>query len=246
MPARFLFAILHTMSRTPAERLLSICAIWTVLSIVVMLALTVHRPIERAATFMVLGVAFLWVLLGGWLIFRYRERVKEWIGARGGPRDLWFLALAILCMLAEEGISTAMTNLAPIFGVPLGGVAITSSTRFFTVVFLHGTAVVPMFIAWLFLLRAYRFEPIHVFLLFGLNGVLAEVIHGAAAAVIGFGYWIWVYGLMIYLSAYAASPEASDAIEPGLKEYFYAAVFPVFCSVLLSIILQHLIHRSPL
>jgi hypothetical protein len=59
-----------------------------------------------------------------------------------------------------------------------------------------------MFVVWAWLLSRYRFSPSSVFLLFGMNGVLAELLIGGPALLMA-PFWIFIYGLMIFLPAYS-------------------------------------------
>jgi hypothetical protein len=75
------------------------------------------KPNSRTVILMGLGLVILWIVLGGTLmrIFRnpLRDRVRlDW--------RVKFVLFATLLALLEEAVTMAMTNLAPLFGVPLG------------------------------------------------------------------------------------------------------------------------------
>ena len=135
------------------------------------------------------------------------------------------MLFATLLALMEEAITTTMTNLAPLFGVKIGEAYITASTNCLDVVALHSVVVfVPMFVGWAVLLWRYDFSPFSVFVLFGLTGTLAEMSFGPQQA-LQFGMWIFVYGLMVYLPAYAL-PAERNARAPRWWHYPIAVFVP--------------------
>jgi hypothetical protein len=174
----------------------------------------------------------------------FRDRVSAFV--RGIRLD-WrvkFVLFATLLALLEEAVTVTMTNLAPVFGVPLGAAYITASANYLNVVCLHSVVVfVPMFVAWALLLRRVDFPPNHVFLLFGLNGILAEASLGAQAFA-EFALWIFVYGLMVYLPAYSL-PEGRGAGKPKWWHYLLAVLLPILFSIPVAI-LVNLVHPVPL
>jgi uncharacterized membrane protein YhdT len=96
-----------------------------------------------------------------------------------------------------------------------------------------------MFIAWALLLHWIDFPPNHVFLLFGINGILAEASLSAQASS-EFALWIFVYGLMVYLPAYSV-PEARGARKLKWWHYLLAIVMPILFSVPVAVVV-HLVH----
>ncbi len=150
------------------------------------------------------GLIFLWVGVGGCLMYKFRATVRQYVLRLPFPWPVTFVVFATILALLEEAIAVAMTNLAPVFGVPLGTAFITASTNYFEVIFFHSVIVfIPLFIAWTWILSRYRFSPFAVFLIFGLVGIVGEsTIAGPVNAIIGFAQWIFVYGLMVYLPAY--------------------------------------------
>jgi len=121
-----------------------------------------------------------------------------------GRWQVKFVLLATLLALTEEAITVTMTNLAPMFGVPVGAAYITASANYLDVILHHSVVVfVPMFIAWAVLLRWWGFSPFWVFLLFGLTGLLAEAGTFGWGHLSEFALWIFVYGLMVYLPAHS-------------------------------------------
>ena len=120
--------------------------------------------------------------------------------------------------LLEEAVTTTMTNLAPVLGVAIGQAYITASANYLDVVLGHSVIVfVPMFAAWAWLLSRYDFRPAEVFLLFGLTGTLAEAGTFGPQMLAMAGVWVWVYGLMVWLPAYALPRQpAGRGLGPGI------------------------------
>lgn len=127
--------------------------------------------------------------------------------------------------MLEEVVTTSLTNAAPLLGSEVGVAMITASTNYWEVVFLNSVwpVFVPWILAWTWLLSRYDFPPNHVFLLFGLLGSVAESTFGLGAMISGF--WFFVYGLMIYLPAYALPPRTTDP--PRWWHYILALVLPL-------------------
>jgi hypothetical protein len=80
-----------------------------------------------------------------------------------------------------------------------------------------------MFIAWSLMLSWWRFTPLQVMLLFGITGSLAEA--SIQASNLFGGFWVFVYGLMVYLPA-CTIPEDRRARQPPWWSYPLAVVFP--------------------
>jgi hypothetical protein len=184
-------------------------------------------PNTRAVMLMGAGLVLVWVVSGGALQLLLRGRLAAFLrNNRTDPR-IQFVVLATALALLEEAVTTTLTNLAPLFGVPYGSAYITASGNYLDVVCLHSVVVfVPMFAAWALLLQRYDFRPAEVFLLFGLTGLCAEFSFGGAQALAEFGLWIFVYGLMVYLPAHAFRPGRGAHRPPGWM--YPAAVFVPF------------------
>lgn len=162
---------------------------------------------EMATAMMVLGLIVLWVVLGGTLMYHFREQVRKCMKRLPFDWRVQFVLFATILALIEEAIAVLMTNLAPLLGVKVGEAYITASTNFLDLVLFHSVVVfVPLFIAWAVLLSRYDFSPFTVFLLFGLTGVICEATINPAGALVGFAMWIFIYGLMVYLPAYCIPP----------------------------------------
>ena len=131
--------------------------------------------------------------------------------------------------LIEEVITTSMTNLAPVFGSTPEEAHITASTNYFTVVCFHSVVVIaPMFVAWAWMLSCWNFSPLKVLLLFGLTGSLAE---GSLnwTSLLG-GFWVFVYGLMVYLPA--CTVPAERGVRPLRWWHYPMAVFLPFLAAI--------------
>jgi len=155
---------------------------------------------DRAIFLMADGMILLWIIVGGSLTPMLRRRLVPKLAAI--PID-WRVRFVILCTamaLIEEVITTAMTNCAPLLGTTPEEAHITASTNYFVVVCFHSVVVfVPMFIAWALMLSRWDFSPLKVLLLFGITGSIAEA--GMNPANLIGGFWVFVYGLMVYLPA---------------------------------------------
>lgn len=150
-----------------------------------------------------------------------------------------FILFGILLALLEEFVTTAMTNLAPFFGVQVGEAYITASANYFDVVLHHSVIVfTPWFIAWAWILKRYAFSPFWVFLLFGLDGLVAEWLTFGWQHLNEFALWIFVYGLMVYLPAYTV-PAERGATRPNIWHGALAIVLP-FVSGIPWTVLVHL------
>ena len=206
-------------------------------------------PPEVATVKMVCGLIMLWIVLGGALTYRFRERVREFFQRLPFDWRVKFVLFATILALMEEAITVLMTNLAPFFGVKLGEAYLTASTNYLDVVLCHSVVVfVPLFIAWAILLSRYDFSPVAVFLLFGLTGIVCETTINPAGAIFGSAIWIFVYGLMVYLPAYCIPPERSAR---SVKWYHYLlaipATFLIAMPLLLTItyVLGHVLQHPP-
>ena len=218
---------------TASSCLIAAIGAWLILStaFIAAVALFGAPPNTRAVMLMGAGLVLVWVVLGGSLQRLLRDPVRAFLqGVRIDPR-IKFIALATALALAEEALTTTLTNLAPLFGVPYGSAFITASGNYFDVVCLHSVVVfVPMFAAWALLLQRYDFSPNAVFLLFGLTGLSAEISFSGMQAALEFGLWIFVYGLMVYLPA-LAFPAGRGARKPPWWMYPAAVFIPVLFAI---------------
>lgn len=160
------------------------------------------NPVQRAILFMGWGVVLFWIVIGGGLMFRYRDQISSSFMKLPWPNPLVFFLFALSLFFLEEVVTTTMTNLAPLFGVPLGSAAITFTSNYFTAVFPHSLPVVGVLIlifTWIF--SRFRLTATQMFFFFGLAGYLIETINNRNN-ILNIPFWIFVYGLMVWLPAY--------------------------------------------
>lgn len=227
-------------------------AVWTGLSTIFLLLIAIFfmEPNSRAVIFMATGLMLLWIVLGGSLMWVIRDRVRNFIQRIRLPWGLKFVFFCTLLALTEESVTVSMTNLSPIFGVPLGAAYITASANYLDVVAFHSVVVfVPMFIAWAWMLGRWDFSPSAAFLLFGLTGFLAEAQFAGTFNLLQAPFWIFVYGLMVWLPAYSLLPR--DGVKP--PKWYQAAVavlLPFFFAIPVAVVVGTLhpvsIHFPPI
>jgi len=223
-------------------RLIAVIGIWLSISscLIFLIALFSNQPNFRAVIMMALGLILLWVVIGGISMRILRDPIRIRMQAFKVDWRIQFVLLATFLALVEELITTTMTNLAPIFGVPIGAAYITASNNYFDVVCLHSVVVfIPMFICWAFLLQKYNFTPNAVFLLFGITGLTAEMSLSGLQAVTESGLWIFVYGLMVYLPAYVI-PTGRRAKTPRWWHFVLAVILPVLFTIPVAIVVGSL------
>lgn len=183
-------------------------------------------PEARVVSAMMLGSLVLWVGGCGALMWRHRDAVVAWLRALPLPEAPKFVLAATALACLEEAITTLMTNLAPLFGGTRGVQGIVNATNYFHVVLLHSVVTfVPAFAVWAWLLRRYAFAPAQAFLVYGLTGTLSEALFVRPDAVFA-GYWIFVYGLFVWLPAAAMRrPPALRTVR--LRHVAVALLMPV-------------------
>lgn len=194
---------------------------WLLLSTTVVTVFTVGDPIARVVVGMGWGLIILWIFAGGYLMYRFRDRIREIVQKIPLRWQLKFVLFATFLALVEEAITTAMTNSAPLFGLNVGQAYITASANFFDVVFFHSVInFIGPFIFWALALKRYDFSPFETFTIFGISGVFAEVGFGGPQHFAEFALWIFVYGLMIFLPTYCLPPAAERGAKPP-RFYMY-------------------------
>ncbi len=206
---------------------LVILAFWMLAVTALILIATWENPRQRAVILMACGLILIWVVAGGFVMWRWRKKIAARIQNAPGPWWLKFIVACTLLALVEEAITTAMTNSAPLFGVRTGEAYITASANYLDVVLYHSVVMFfPMFIGWAFLLRFWRFSPFAVFILFGITGLLAETMSFGPQNLGNAGMWIFVYGLMVWLPAFSLSPHPK-ARPPRWWHYPMAVIIPI-------------------
>ena len=160
-----------------------------------------YPSFEGAIMLMAATLAVVWNVIGGTMMYLLRNSARDLVRRSPLSRSVTFVLFAMALALLEEAVTTTLTNLAPTFGSSQA--FITASRNYLEVVCWHSVVViVPMFVVWAWLLSRCRFSPSSVFLLFGINGVLAELLIGGPALLMA-PFWIFIYGLMIFLPAYS-------------------------------------------
>lgn len=203
-----------------------IAVAWAAAQVSLFFVLTRRSPREHAVAMMAGGLFLVWCVLGGWLMWRYRDPFTALV-RRWRPRwQVKFVLLCTLFALLEEAVTTSMTNLAPLFGVRIGEAYITASTNYLDVVLGHSVMVfVPMFVCWAWMLSRWAFAPRQVMVLFGWTGTLAEAGSFGWHNLLGWGFWLLVYGLMVYLPAYAVRKHTGTR-QPCWKHCLMAVLLP--------------------
>ena len=207
--------------------LLKIIGVYTVLfvSLLNRFVLGEGESNERAIILMADGLILIWIVIGGLLTPKIRDWIVPLVKNSKMNWKLRFILLCTLLVLIEEAITTTMTNLAPLFGSTPEAAHITASTNYFIVVAFHSAVIiVPMFIAWSWILARWRFTPLQVMLLFGITGSIAEAT--VSPANLFGGFWVFVYGLMIYVPA-CTIPNERDAIQPRWWHFPMAVLLPL-------------------
>jgi hypothetical protein len=220
-------------------------ALYLLASTALVYVLTRGDRIAHAVISMGSGLILLWIVVGGSAMYVLRDRICSYVQSVPAHWQAKFILFGILMALLEEAITTGMTNLAPLFGVRPGEAYITASANYLDVVLFHSVIVfVPWFIAWAWILKRYVFRPFWVFLLFGLNGLLAESLTFGWQHLNEFALWIFVYGLMIYLPAYTV-PAERGARQPKVWHGALAFVLPFLVGIPWALVVGLLLRGHP-
>ncbi|MHB0998889.1 MAG: hypothetical protein ACYC27_06550 [Armatimonadota bacterium] len=199
---------------------------------------------KQAVIGMMLVVVLVWIVIGGTLGLLYKDRVRAFVMKLPGSWQLKFVVFATIMALLEEVCTVTMTNCAPLFGVKIGEAYITASTNYFDVVLGHSVIVfIPQFIFWAWLLSRYHFSPAVVFLLYGIAGNIGEVMFGGLSNAAA-GFWIFIYGLMVYLPAYCI-PVDRDVKKPKWWLYPLTVILPGFASAPVVALVNYLHPTQP-
>jgi hypothetical protein len=230
--------------------LMGIFAVWGLGVLTLATVANWHERRHRALMLMADGLAFFWIVSGGLLMRRYRDQAGDLLRRLPLGWPAKFVLFATVMALLEEAVTTTMTNLAPLLGVSVGQAYITASSNYLDVVLGHSVIVfVPMFAAWAWLLSRYDFQPAEVFLLFGLTGTLAEAGTFGLQNLGSAGFWVWVYGLMVWLPAYTL-PSRPAVRRPRAWHYMLALILPIVCAIPVALIVSRLhpmsIHFPPI
>jgi len=189
-------------------------------------------PVHRAVILMASGLILAWVVIGGFLMLRYRDSVTAWVQASKLDWRLKFILFSTLLAMVEEAVTTGMTNTAPLMGLRIGQAYVTASANYIDVIGLHSVVTfVSLFVGWAVILSQYEFTPFSVFILFGVTGTLAEMIYGGPQHIAEYAMWSYVYGLMVWLPARSV-PVNRNARVPFWWHYPAAVLFPFVFIVL--------------
>jgi hypothetical protein len=210
--------------------LLILITTWGVLSsttIAVFILSNDPDPDHRAILKMAIGLILIWCVLGGLVIYRFRDSFVAWVTRIPLGWRTRFILLCIIFAMLEEAVTTSLTNMAPLLGGVTDAARITASKNYLEVILKNSViAFVPLFLCWGWMLSRYDFRPIEVLLLFGLNGTLAETITFGPQNLIQVGMWVWVYGLMAYLPA-CMVPEERGATTARWWHWLMAVFLPL-------------------
>jgi hypothetical protein len=199
-----------------------------------------QNPRDRAIILMAWGVILLWIVGVGLLSLRFRNRVRDFVQRVRLSWPVKFVLFTTIMALIEEAVTTSMTNMAPLFGVRMGEAYITASANYLDVVLCHSVIVfVPTYIAWALLLKYYDFRPVTVMFLYGINGTLAEAFTFGPQHILEIGFWVYVYGLMVYLPAYCV-PAERGARPPRWRHYILTFLLPIPFTIPVAAIVNYL------
>jgi hypothetical protein len=231
--------------QTVATYVLIVFGVWAgaILALFTLAFFTAPDPLFHALIGMASGLGYIWVVGGGLLMWRFRDSIRDFV--RRIPLDwrLKFVLFATVLALTEEAITTTMTNLAPLFGVPVGRVYITASANYLDVVLFHSVIVlIPEFIAWAWLLTRIDFSPNTVFVLYGLTGTLGETLAFGPQNLGMIGFWVFVYGLMIYLPTYTL-PTDRVTQTPRWYCYLLAMILPLLLVIPVVLVITKGLHH---
>ncbi len=220
--------------------LMVIFAVWGLIVLTLATVATWHDRRHRALILMADGLALFWIVIGGLLMRRYRDQAGHLLSRLPLGWPTQFVLFATAMALLEEAVTTTMTNLAPLLGVAVGQAYITASANYLDVVLGHSVIVfVPQFAAWAWLLSRHDFQPAEVFLLFGLTGTLGETLTFGPQNLAMTGFWVWVYGLMVWLPA-CSLPQRPAARRPRAWHYLLALILPLACAIPVALIVMRL------
>ncbi len=187
-------------------------------------------------------LVLVWNVVGGAVMYLGRHAVRDLVQRSRMREEAKFVLMATTLAMLEEAVTTSLTNLGPLFGSK--DAFITASRNYLEVVVWHSVVViVPMFVVWARLLSRYRFSPAAVFILFGINGVLAELLIGGPAVLMA-SFWIFVYGLMVFLPAFSFRSRAAATV-PHWYHYPIAIVACLLASAALALVVNPLSPRLP-
>lgn len=229
------------MARVRSTQLIKVLAVYSVLTPGIPIGLTLLSPEaaweQKVGALMGLGIIVFWCIIGGGLMYRYREAFKKMFECVTWRWQYKFVFFATLFAPLEEAVTVSLTNMAPLLGVSMEVAHATASANYFHTVLGNSVLLfLGWFVAWAWLLTRYDFPKTHTFLLFGLLGAIAESSFGVCHLFVGF--WFFVYGLMIFLPLYAIPEQRPALKKPGLLHYGLAIVLPLLVMIPFGLLMQ--------
>lgn len=180
---------------------------------------------------MLWGINIFWIGGAGALSIWIRDPARSVLQRSPRLASLKFVLFATALALIEEGITTLMTNCAPLFGAAVGEAYVTASANYLDVVFCHSVVVLlPQLAALGWLLARYKLSPFAAFLLLGATGLVDESLF-AGPQWLGLAQWILVYGLMAYLPAYCCYATSTSRRPPRWWTYPAIVALNIFASL---------------
>lgn len=232
-----------------------LCSLFSAIVILGLLPIAILRygsAPDNARFFQGFLLIFVWVAVGGWLMHRYQLSIISLIQRYKQRPKSAFVVSGIILACIEEAIACLATNLHGPFGDPTGQAYITASSNYFDLIFLHSVIViVPLLIAWSMVLERYRFSVSRFFILFGVQGALAEVVFAGMQPAL-FPTWLLVYGLMVWLPYKALVPAFDLARErrvPGVAAHVVSLLLAHLGGVIFTFVfiaISHGIFGHPL
>ncbi len=193
--------------------------------------------VDHAIAQMGLWLVLVWVVGFGSVCVLWPGQLVRVVALLPGGNALRFVLGCTLLALTEEAITTGLSNLHATFGDPTGEAMITASRNYPDVVLTHSVIVfVPMFVTWAWMLRTWDFTPFQVLILFGVTGTICEVMMTGPQQLLGFGAWIMIYGLMVYIPVLTAQNEAPR--RPPIHAWPTAVILPILSAIPVALIVM--------
>ena len=215
-----------------SKRIIQISYLYAIVLTSIVWIANLENPKGFAIITMAMGLFILWGILSAFIMVKLKSFIRNFISRYKLPNFLLVTFGGIILALIEEAIATLMTNMAPLFGFNSSEVFITASANYIEVVSHHSVIVfIPWFIAWGIILQKYSIHPNDVMVLFGITGIFAESLTFGLQNILQFGFWIVIYGLMIYLPAFIVyKPENGKHLR---KIYFPLLIIIPFVALVL-------------
>jgi hypothetical protein len=168
---------------------------------------------DRAFVILNSGLLVIWVGLIGGILYRINDRTGTFLSSNR-HHILTFALICPLLVLIEETVAVMMTNTAPLWGLTTSEASITASVNWFETVTRHSVIVfIPQFVLLAIFTKAYRSDPAHVFLMYGLCGFIGEgLAFGFVHNLWGLPFWIFVYGMIAYVPTYVLQTDPNRPV----------------------------------